>query len=122
MPRPILVPAGAELWSAFDEAAGHCRRYAARELGTKLVAAGYRVDYLSPFMTTLYPFAWVRRRLSGPASGPEGAFDVARRDLRIVPIVNGLLRWAVSREARRISTYGRLPFGTSLIAVARPIG
>jgi SAM-dependent methyltransferase len=118
----LTVPAGAELWSAFDEAAGHYRRYTADELGAKLVAAGYRVEYLSPFMTALYPLAWVRRRLGRRAVNAEQAFEVARRDLRIVPVLNPLLRWILSREARPISTGTRLPFGTSLIAVARPAG
>ena len=81
----LTVPAGAELWSAFDEAAGHYRRYTADELRAKLVAAGYRVDYVSPFMTALYPIAWVRRRLGRRAANPERAFELACRDLRIVP-------------------------------------
>jgi SAM-dependent methyltransferase len=116
----LTVPASPELWSAFDEAAGHYRRYTVNDLGARLLATGYRVDYLSPFMTALYPLAWVRRRFWHRPSNPEGAFDVARRDLRIVPIVNSLLQWALSREALRISGRARLPFGTSLIAVARP--
>jgi hypothetical protein len=73
-------------------------------------------------MTALYPLAWVRRRLGRRAVNAEQAFEVARRDLRIVPVLNPLLRWILSREARPISTGTRLPFGTSLIAVARPAG
>jgi SAM-dependent methyltransferase len=116
----LTVPAGAELWSAFDEAAGHYRRYAVEQLAETLVAAGYRLDYLSPFMVALYPFAWVRRRLGSRPQDSESAFDVARRDLQIVPILNSLMRWAVSREARPVAKGARLPFGTSLIALARP--
>lgn len=116
----LTVPAGPHLWSAFDEAAGHRRRYTAEGLGTRLIQMGFRVEYLSPFMAALYPLAWIRRRVSRRPLTADGAFEFARRDLRIVPVLNPLLRWVLSREARRISARARLPFGTSLLAVARP--
>jgi SAM-dependent methyltransferase len=115
----LTVPAGPHLWSAFDEAAGHRRRYTVNGLRAKLVETGFCVEYLSPFMAALYPIAWVRRRLARRPVTPEDAFEFARRDLRIVPVVNPLLRRILGREAGSISARARLPFGTSLIAIAR---
>lgn len=116
----LTVPASPQLWSAFDEAAGHRRRYTVEGLRARLIQAGFRVEYLSPFMAALYPLAWIRRRVARRPVTAEGAFEFARRDLRIVPVINPLLRWFLSREARLIAARARLPFGTSLIAVARP--
>ena len=116
----LTVPAGPKLWSAFDDAAGHYRRYTVNELGARLVRTGYRVDYLSPFMTALYPLAWIRRRLGRHPSSPQSAFEFARRDLHVVPLINPLMRWVLSQEVRWIRKGARLPFGTSLIAIVRP--
>jgi SAM-dependent methyltransferase len=116
----LTVPADPHLWSAFDEAAGHRRRYTADSLSKGLIDAGFRVEYLSPFMTALYPLTWIRRRTSRHPLTEDAAFEFARRDLRIVPVLNPLLRWVLSREARFIAARARLPFGTSLLAVARP--
>jgi SAM-dependent methyltransferase len=110
----LTVPAGPELWSAFDEAAHHCRRYTASTLAAALTAAGFELEFLSPFMAGLYPLAWVKRRFRGARRG-----DPVLDDLRIVPGVNGGLAWLLGLEASRIAARRRLPFGTSLVAIAR---
>jgi len=115
----VTVPAVPALWSAFDDAAHHRRRYTPESLRDVLTDSGFTVEYLSPFMMVLYPLLWARRRWSRGRSG-RAAFDFARQELRIVPGVNELLAWGLSREASFIDGRRRLPFGTSLIAVARP--
>jgi SAM-dependent methyltransferase len=111
----LTVPAGPELWSAFDVAARHCRRYTPVSLTSALTAGGFRVEYLSPFMTVLYPLAWIKRRWPARAAGGR---DPVLDDLRIVPVVNGLLAWLLARDASLVAARRRLPFGTSLIAIA----
>jgi SAM-dependent methyltransferase len=113
----LTVPAGPELWSAFDVASRHCRRYTPQGLRGMLTSAGFEVEYLSPFMAALYPLAWVKRRWTGAHRGRGG--DPVADDLRIVPVVNGALAWLLGREARLIAAGRSLPFGTSLLAVAR---
>jgi SAM-dependent methyltransferase len=113
----VTVPAGPELWSRFDEAAHHCRRYTATSLRAALTSAGLDVDYLSPFMASLYPLAWAKRRLIRIRLGDER--DPVLDDLRIVPVLNGCLAWLLGCEARLVAARGRLPFGTSILAVAR---
>jgi SAM-dependent methyltransferase len=116
----LTVPCGPELWSAFDVAAHHRKRYSPADLAQVLADAGFRVDYLSPFMRALYPLAWLRRRLLPALRRHRTESDPVLTDLHIVPVANRLLAWLLSREAVNIGSRRRLRFGTSLIAVARP--
>lgn len=114
----LTVPAGPALWSAFDEAAGHCRRYRKEELEQKLKECGYIVDYLTPYMTGIYPLVWLSRRF-GKRGGTDEMARAIERDLQVVPILNGLLSFILSQEIHWIRRRRQLPFGTSLLAVAR---
>ncbi len=119
----VTVPAHAALWSYFDEAAHHCRRYAAPDLRRKLRAAGYRVDYLTPYMAILFPLVWAGRRLAawtsrGRSHRAGGAEELTRQEFQITPVVNDVLAALLAPEARLIARRRPLPLGTSLLAVA----
>src|SRR5207302_1171821 len=43
----LTVPAGRALWSYFDEASRHVRRYEVAELRDKLTGAGFEVEFIS---------------------------------------------------------------------------
>lgn len=121
----ITVPARMSLWSYFDEASGHCRRYEYGELRAKLAKAGYEVDYITPYMLTLLPLMWCGRRLASLTSGwrkKNSATDMALSELRLTPGVNGVLKWCLGREIPRVVARRGLPFGTSLLAIARAPG
>lgn len=115
----ITVPADPALWSDFDEASGHCRRYQPVELTTKLKEAGFTVEYLSPYMSILYPLMRLSRRKRG--GGESATNQAVNRDLRIVPVVNELLLAFLTAEAWWIGRGGKLPIGGSLLAVARKL-
>lgn len=120
----LTVPVQPSLWSYFDEASHHYRRYRIIELESKLTRTGYRIEYLTPYMASIFPFVWLRRRLAPmirrhPAGDADRTHDLAVGDLRIVPVVNGLLTFLLAQEARAIARRRRLPIGTSLVAVAR---
>ncbi len=108
----VTVPAYPWLWSGHDVALGHRRRYSARRLRSAVERAGFRVAHQSYFNTALFPMiALVRigKRLRG-ASG---------HDLRRPPDrVNRLLA-AVFALERFVVPRGSLPFGASLLLVAR---
>lgn len=118
------MPAHPWLWSYFDVASGHCRRYEAAELEKKLKATGYRVEYLTQFMASLLPILWLARRLVGWLE-PNRAHDAARaqeltaREFRVIPVINDLMGWLLGLELRWIAGRRRLPIGTSLLAIAR---
>ena len=115
----LTVPASPALWSAFDVSVHHRRRYVSGELADKIERAGFSVEFVSPFMTALYPLAWIQRQLTWRFQRARLGADAALNDLRIVPVLNPLLRAVLGWELPRLTARRRLPFGTSLIAVAR---
>lgn len=121
----LTVPAHQSLWSYFDEVSHHCRRYEAADLRHKLSEAGFEIEFLSQFMASIYPLLWfvrrirsLRRRARSSASA-EVERSLTFEELRIVPIVNGLLTFVLMQEERIIRSRIALPFGTSLVVAAR---
>jgi SAM-dependent methyltransferase len=118
----LTVPAHSYLWSYFDRAAHHWRRYNLAELNQKLMDAGFEVKYSSYFMSVIFPLVWMGRRVSnatGNAVSTNRDFAIAQRELQVVPIINQVLTLALMQEARFIRRHWRLPFGTSLFAIAK---
>jgi SAM-dependent methyltransferase len=117
----LTVPAHMTLWSYADDAAHHCRRYAPDQLRQVLEDAGYTVEYLTQFMSVIYPLVWAGRRIAarqaGRAAG-ERAFELLSRELRVVPVWNELLSWLLAMELPRLRAQKAVPFGTSLLAIA----
>ena len=110
------------LWSYADVAAHHYRRYSCGQLRGTLQDAGFVVEYLTPFMSVLYPLMWASRRLAAWRAGEltgEKAFALTLRDLRIVPGWNEVLSWALALELPLFRARISIPFGTSLLAIAR---
>lgn len=109
----VTVPAHPWLWSAHDEINHHFRRYTRRSLTNSIEGAGLRVDHVSPFNTLLFPLALAQRavaRVTGKLlddglTVPSGWLNVSLRS------IFELERHAIGRVG--------LPFGLSLIAVAR---
>jgi SAM-dependent methyltransferase len=120
----LTVPAHQKLWSRFDEEAHHCRRYDPASLEARLIEAGFEVEYLTLFMMALYPLARVGRKVSDwlrrarkRRGRPEGS--AVANEIRIRPGINGLLAATLSPERHLMKRRWRLPFGTSILAVAR---
>ena len=115
----LTVPADMALWSYADEAAHHFRRYSSRELRHALETTGLDVEYLTPFMSLVYPLMRVSRGLRRRRSTGADTFHLTLQDLRIVPVWNDMLRRALSCERPLLRRRMTLPLGTSLLAVAR---
>jgi hypothetical protein len=114
----LTVPIHQELWSYFDEASHHCRRYEVPELRTKLTDAGYRIDYLSQYMMALYPLMWLGRRFANRRPGGD-AMQLARREFEVSTVLNAAMEFVLARELPWLAKRSQLPLGTSLIAIAR---
>jgi SAM-dependent methyltransferase len=112
----LTVPAHPFLFDEMDRIARHRRRYRRSELGDKLRAAGFQVRRLSHFMAPLVPLV-VLRWLLGAAPGRRGALERRQVELSVTPVLNGLARAALRLE-RPLVRAERVPFGSSLIAVA----
>lgn len=112
----VTVPAHQWLWSDFDDLSHHQRRYSHAELERKLRRAGFARVFVSPFMMSILPLVWLHRKLPAGASRREG--NVIQAETRIVPVLNGVLGAVLSMEGRAVERGWRLPFGSSLVAVA----
>ena len=114
----LTVPAHQFLWSYFDEAARHCRRYSLSELRTKLLEVGFEIEFLSQFMASTFPMLWAYRKLRGRKQGSDPKRLISE-DFRPVPFVNGILNAILNLEARWLARGHALPVGTSLVVIAR---
>ncbi len=117
----LTVPAHQYLWSYFDQAARHCRRYSSQEIRGRLVQAGFQVEFLSQFMTCIFPLVWLFRKLSSRRQQPglDDAKTLTLREFQVLPVINGLLTALLKLETLWLSGGHRLPIGTSLMVVAR---
>ncbi|HKW72610.1 MAG TPA: class I SAM-dependent methyltransferase [Candidatus Dormibacteraeota bacterium] len=124
----VTVPAGPRLWSYFDEAAQHVRRYTSDELAGKLAQAGFEIEFLSPYMAGLYPALWAGRRLAPRRSGSANLSEPDRRkrlvdqELNLNPLLGAAFRPLLALERPLLRRRRKLPIGSSLIAVARRSG
>jgi SAM-dependent methyltransferase len=118
----ITVPAFQALWSDFDVESHHCRRYEPGVLEQRLIAAGFDVEYQTPFMAALYPVARAGRYVADKLRrrrGAGAAKSAVPEQLKIVPGLNGTLAFLLTQEARLVARRRHLPVGTSLLALAR---
>ena len=109
----ITVPQHKFLWSRQDEYACHVRRYEAGELRSKLARAGFKVRYLTSFVSLLLPVLYVSRLRKRAAR----TFD-ATDEAHISPAANWILGAVMRAEGALISVGLRFPAGGSLLAVA----
>src|SRR5262249_32278194 len=117
----LTVPAHQSLWSYFDEAAHHCRRYSGDEIRRKLTAAGFEGEFQSQFMACIFPLVWFLRKISRllPQSDFRDAKMLASDEFRLVPVINGILTALLTLEAAWVTRSHKLPIGTSLLVIAR---
>lgn len=112
----VTVPAYGFLWSEHDEALKHRRRYTAHELRNKLSVRGFRIERSTYFITTLFvPILAMRIH--------QGLFKRSvepQTSIRLLPPwLNTSLIHLLGVE-RRIMRRVNLPFGVSIVAIARP--
>ena len=120
-PLYLTVPAGSWLWSADDVAAGHFRRYSRRTLAAALDSAGFELLYATHFFMFLtLPVALfralptrlgIRRAVDARSIGREHAANAGS--------ARKLIARVLASETRAISRGRSLPFGGSILAVAR---
>jgi SAM-dependent methyltransferase len=106
----VTVPASMVLWSEWDVALHHHRRYTRPQLRALFPAAAWELDYVNYTNVPVYPVVWLIRKL-------RRWFPAGRIDDRPLP---GWLNWLL-----RVQFVGLalarvpMPFGVSLVLVAR---
>jgi SAM-dependent methyltransferase len=114
----LRVPAHDWLRGEHDRLVHTRHRYTRDEVADKLGRAGFSIDRLTWANTVLFPPAALKRLMERfSASGPDGAGEP---DLWQPPgPINAMLENAVAVEAHVIQRGLPLPFGLSVLAVAR---
>ncbi|HEV2395817.1 MAG TPA: class I SAM-dependent methyltransferase [Candidatus Sulfotelmatobacter sp.] len=102
----INVPAHQSLYSDYDRAAGHVRRYSARQLKNIVEQNGFRVRALTYWGLPLLPLLWLRKTMSLKQSNGKAGFDPGGRTMNSV--LSGLAKCELLPQ--------RL-FGTSVMAL-----
>lgn len=108
----VTVPAFGWLWTAHDVALGHRRRYTAGKLRRTVERAGFAVTRVTHFNTLLFPIvALVRLWHRGRRHADHDLRRPAAPLNRVLASLFALERFVAPRL--------RLPFGSSLLLVAR---
>jgi len=109
----IRVPAFDWLRGTHDERVSTAHRYTSRELADKLGKSGFEIEFMSYANMILFPLAALKR-LSERWLTPQKDSDIAVQ----VGALSGLFRKCLVLESRLIR-HRPLPFGLSVVAVAR---
>jgi SAM-dependent methyltransferase len=113
----ISVPQYMFMWSSLDEISFHKRRYSKTELIQKVSAAGFKIEYCGSFVFSLFPLMVISRfLLQRKKQVPSG-----NEEFRINTFLNAVLESVLSLDEFLIKSGSRLPFGGSLLCVARKI-
>jgi ubiquinone/menaquinone biosynthesis C-methylase UbiE len=112
----ITVPAYGFLWSEHDEALKHRRRYGANELRNKLKLTGFEVVRTSYFVSALFFPIFVLRVWQSIQK------DSTRPKTSLVVLPNWLNSFLIGllRMEQHLFHRMNLPFGVSIVALARP--
>jgi len=110
----VTVPAGKALWSDWDVALHHYRRYSRTQLKAVFPNEDWDIVYLNYTNVVLYPVVWIVRKWR--RWFPE-LHDAVRSEDRVpVSWINTLLRTLFVGLAKSRASF---PFGVSLLLVAR---
>ena len=113
----VTVPAGMALWSDWDVALHHFRRYDRAQLLALFADDQWEVLHANYTNVAVYPAVWLVRKWRKWRAKPVVAGSAARTEDRVPPgWLNALLKAVFVRMA-----YWRmpLPFGVSLLLVAK---
>ena len=112
----LTVPANPWMWSDHDVVHHHKRRYTLRHLCRVVKTAGYQITYVSYFNFLLFPLI-AAIRISQKWQGKQEE----RSDLTLPSkFLNSVLTLIFSSEKYAVANRVSIPFGVSLILIARP--
>lgn len=110
----ITVPAYQWLWSGHDEALHHKRRYSMAELKNKLKQAGFEIVFKTYAVSALFlAIAFYRYLDKIMGRKQESSYVIFN------PIINNLFIFLLRIEALIFKLGLALPFGTSIVIIAK---
>jgi len=117
----VTVPQYKFLWTQLDEWVKHKRRYSRKELIAKLKSGGFEIVYQSSFIFTLFPLMMLSRLTSRRSVPVEDETKNVERLVKLSPVLNWLFDKVMYLDEYLIRLGFSLPFGGSLLVVARKI-
>jgi 2-polyprenyl-3-methyl-5-hydroxy-6-metoxy-1,4-benzoquinol methylase len=118
----LSVPQHTFLWSRLDELVKHKRRYSKRELLAKLEETGFDVAYTSSFVFVLFPLMLLSRLFDRGRGSPAGGELELEKRVTFPGFANAVFGSLMRIDETLIHSGLSLPFGGTLIAVARKRG
>jgi 2-polyprenyl-3-methyl-5-hydroxy-6-metoxy-1,4-benzoquinol methylase len=112
----VTVPAGQSLWSYWDVALHHYRRYALPELRGLFADQDWKVEHVAYTNVVVFPAVWLVRKLSKGGAKDQSSNPERVEDRIPARWLNSLLKAIFVGLGK---TRWRYPFGVSLILVAR---
>lgn len=104
----IMVPAGPELWSYWDEMHGHRRRYTKSTLAA-VFGDGWRLETMEYCFSWMYPMVWSFRRVM-----QRRRRSLAHSDFVEFPRALNALQVFFGRIEGKVQRYFPIPFGTTV--------
>jgi SAM-dependent methyltransferase len=114
-PVVIFVPAFQSLWGPNDDQSGHKRRYRIDQLRAVIEAAGLYIERISYANMTMFIPIWLGRKILNLLGCVEQAENRINHKS-----INKLLAFVFASEANWLRQH-TLPFGVSIVCVARKI-
>ena len=118
----LTVPAYMSLWSEEDSLAGHFRRYTKKELTSKLISAGFRIEYASYFFSILPIAIFLFRTLPYRLGIKHRIYQNSKyKDEHNTRkgLFGKILNCIWEMELNKIYNSKTIPFGASLFVIAR---
>ncbi len=117
----ISVPQYQWMWSVNDDIAYHKRRYSRKELKNKLLSEGFEIDYVSSFVFILFPVMYISRLFKQKKVHEitEEIIFKEMNELKLNPMLNSIFGALMKIDVFLIKNGISLPFGGSLIIVAK---
>lgn len=117
----ITVPQYQWMWSYLDDYAKHKRRYTQKELNTKLKTCGFKVNFSSSFVTTLFPIVILSRMMKKNKDIQDVTVDDVIQEFKIPSWMNHLFFHLMRIDVFCIKKNITLPYGNSIVTVAQKI-
>ncbi len=114
----LTVPQYPTFWSPQDTLAGHKRRYTKADLENKIRQGGFQILYAGSLFCSIFPL-YVISRLQKKGLSATEAKKQLMSEFHIPPWVNRVLIVLCWFDWIAIKLAFRLPFGSSLVLVAR---
>ena len=117
----ISVPQHQFMWSINDDIAFHKRRYSRKEIIEKLSHSGFEIEYITSFVCTLFPFMMASRFVKKYKKEEITREIIIRevKNLRVGSLINSIFSVMMKIDEFFINKKKSLPFGGSLIVVAK---